>query len=75
MKNTPMIPYDYATWHHCITVECGIELSLGFIHRRLQILHNPKEYEHQRFSQLYGEAHLQKVLVWFAQAEREMQPH
>ena len=74
MKSSPMIPYDYATWQHCITVECGLELTPEFIAQRLQILGNPKEYEHQRFLDVYGAAHLQRVLEWFAQAQRQLLP-
>lgn len=70
MQNSPIIPYDYATWQHCITVKCGLELTADFISQRLQILGNPNEYERQRFLEIYGAEHLQRVLAWFAQAQR-----
>lgn len=73
MKTTPAIPDSYAAWHHCITVECGIPLTEEFIHKRLAILNNPKEYETQRFAELRGAAHLRAVLSWFEQAAKEIQ--
>ncbi|GAB3371990.1 hypothetical protein [Azotobacter armeniacus] len=71
MKTTPAIPDSYASWRHCITVECGIPLTPDFIQRRLEILRNPQEQETQRFAKVYGEPHLQAVIGWFEQAARE----
>lgn len=74
MKTSPAIPYDYATWRHCITVECGLALTPAFIEKRLAILTNPKEYETERFTELYGAAHLRSVLDWYRQAAGEASP-
>ena len=71
MKTTPVIPYSYATWRHCINVECGIPLTAEFVQKRLDILSNPKEYETQRFVECYGVTHLQNVLSWFGEAARQ----
>lgn len=68
MKDTPAIPDSYAAWRHCIIVECGIPLTVEFIQRRLAVLTNPKEYETQRFAEVYGVGHLEAVRAWFQQA-------
>ncbi|MBB3102319.1 hypothetical protein [Azomonas macrocytogenes] len=72
MKTTSAIPENYAAWRHCITVQCGIPLTADFIQRRLQILRDPGEYETQRFAATYGTPHLQAVIGWYEQAEREL---
>ncbi|SDV03973.1 hypothetical protein SAMN05216202_3581 [Pseudomonas mucidolens] len=59
----PAIPDSYATWRHCITVECGIPLTVEFIQRRLAVLTHTKEYETQRLAEVYGVRHGQTVLA------------
>ncbi|MFM8445094.1 MAG: hypothetical protein ACKN9W_17375 [Methylococcus sp.] len=38
MDTDKIIPTDYAEWHECITVHCGIPLSLEYITERLAAL-------------------------------------
>lgn len=68
MENA-IIPQTFDEWKHCITVDCGLELTPDFISGRIAALQNPKDYSTQKFIQLYGEQHLQNVLGWFAQAQ------
>lgn len=68
-----MIPTTYAQRRHCIEVDCGIALELPFIAARLDALAHAGD-EAQRFTRLYGEAHLQRVIRWFHQAQAEAPP-
>ena len=60
-------------WKQCITVDCGIPLTLAYVEQRLTALRDPKEYGTMRFTELYGEAYLGRVIGWFEQAKRELQ--
>lgn len=62
------IPQTFDAWQHCIVHECGIPLTPHFIRERLAVLGDPGNAETQRFVRLYGNAHRQKVLGWFAAA-------
>jgi len=62
----------YDDWKHCITVDCGIPLTLAYVEQRLAALRNPAEYGTQRFIATWGEVHLARVIGWFEQAEREL---
>ena len=64
-----MIPTDYQSWHHCITVDCGIALTASFIQQRLTALNNLSDFRTQQFIRLYGKSHHQQVLNWFQQAQ------
>lgn len=64
-------PADYAAWRRCIEVDCGLQLSPGFIHDRIGALENPRDFRTQQFVDLYGDAHLAQVLGWFRRAARE----
>lgn len=68
-----MIPATYAQWRHCIEVDCGIALEPQFIAARLDALARMGD-EAQRFARLYGDAHLQRVIHWFRQAQAEAPP-
>ncbi len=63
----------YDDWKHCITVHCRIPLTLAYVEQRLAALRDPSEYGTQRFIEIWGEAHLARVIGWFEQAERELQ--
>lgn len=63
---------SYDEWKHCITVHCGIPLTLAYVEQRLTALRDPTEYGTQRFIATWGEAHLARVIGWFEQAEREL---
>lgn len=65
------LPNSYAEWHHCITVGCGIALTPAYIEARIAELKRPNAAETRRFSELYGEAHLGRVVGWFERAGRE----
>ncbi len=66
-----MIPQTYSAWKHCITVQCGIPLTVEYLHRRIAELKSSTSYDVQRFRQIYGEAHWCKVLMWFEMALKE----
>lgn len=63
----------YEDWKHCITVLCGIPLSLPYVEQRLAALRNSADYGTQKFVAIWGEDHLVRVIAWFEQAERELQ--
>ena len=67
-----MIPQNYQEWQHCITVECGIQLTPSFIAERISALQNPKDFSTKKFVQIYGPQHLQRVLSWFEQAKQSV---
>lgn len=62
------LPTTYAEWQHCITVTCKIPLSEAYIHQRLRALRDPSDRTTARFRELYGAAHLERVIGWFEQA-------
>ncbi len=66
------LPDSYAEWHRCITVGCGIDLTPAYVEARVAELKRPSTAETRRFAELYGEAHLGRVLGWFERAEREL---
>ena len=66
-----MIPETYERWRHCITVDCGLELTPTYIDARIAELRDPKAYRTQRFIEHYGEAHRARVISWFERARRE----
>lgn len=65
------LPDAYAEWHRCITVGCGIALTPAYIAARIAELKRPNAAETRRFTELYGEAHLEHVVGWFERAGRE----
>ncbi len=67
-----IIPYNYTSWHHCITVDCKIELTAGFVQQRIRALEDSKDFRTQQFVKLYGEPHRKNVLVWFKQAQQSL---
>ena len=67
-----IIPQNYDEWHHCITVECGLELTPEYIQSRITSLQDSKDFRTQQFVRLYGEAHRTNVLGWFTQAQKEL---
>lgn len=67
--STSALPGNYEQWKHCITVDCGIELTPEFINARLDALNNKKDHHTKKFTQLYGEEHLRSVIGWFEQAK------
>jgi len=70
-EELPVIPQTYDQWRHCITVECGLDLTADYIAQRLAVWRNVRLEETQRFRRLYGDAHWQSVLGWFERAQKE----
>lgn len=70
MVHTP--PENYDDWKECITEYCGIPLTLAYVEQRIAALRDPTEYSTRRFTEIYGEAYLARVIGWFEQAEREL---
>lgn len=66
------IPQNYEQWKHCITVECGIPLTLSFVSQRLKSWRHESSEETQRFRRLYGDGHWQSVISWFERAENDL---
>lgn len=67
---TPSVPQNYAQWRHCILVDCGLELTPGYISERIAALEDGQDYHTVKFIELYGEQHLQRVIRWFAEAAK-----
>jgi hypothetical protein len=68
------IPQTYPAWRHCITVDCGIPLTLAFIEARLAVYSDQNNIENHRFRKLYGFTHRDNVLRWLQQARQELSP-
>ncbi|MEM9846097.1 MAG: hypothetical protein AAF965_14950 [Pseudomonadota bacterium] len=68
----PVIPTTYQEWEHCITVECGIPLTVTYVAERITALQNRDDHHTQRFLELYGEAHLSRTLAWFREAQAKL---
>lgn len=71
--STPIIPDSYATWRHCIEVECRIPLTLDYVRQRIAALDNPADFHTCQFVARWGEAHRQKVVAWFRQSQEALQ--
>lgn len=63
----------YEDWKHCITALCRIPLTPAYVAERLAALRDPADDRTQKFVESWGEAHLERVIGWFEQAERELQ--
>lgn len=63
-----MIPNDYNSWKHCITIECGIELSKDFLQNRIRVLTDVTNQETQKIILLYGQIHIHNLIKWMQQA-------
>lgn len=67
-----IIPQNYEEWRHCITVECGLDLTAHYISERISALQNGRDYYTQQFVKNYGQAHLNRVHGWFIQAQNNL---
>jgi len=65
-----IIPYNYDTWHHCITVDCDIKLTAEYINERIASLQDEKNLRTKQFVKLYSNEHRKNVLSWFQQAQK-----
>ncbi len=67
-----IIPHDYKSWHHCITVDCKITLTAAYVEQRIASLQDEKDFRTQQFVKLYGDRHRKDVLGWFQQAQKTL---
>jgi len=65
-----IIPQTYEQWKHCITIDCGLELTTDYIAERISSLQNNNDHYTQQFVKLYGQQYLNQVLNWFKQAQK-----
>ena len=68
-----MRPSSYKEWKDCITVSCGIPLTLDFVQTRIKALDNGADHHTKRFVEQWGAQHLEQTKGWFRQAEQELQ--
>jgi hypothetical protein len=66
-----MIPQTYSAWRHCIEIDWGIPLTEAFIRERIAALQDLRDFRTEQFVRCYGQAHLERVRAWFAQALRD----
>lgn len=64
-------PQTYADWRHCITIDCGIELTEQYISERIEAMNDHSDPHTARFIELYGEAYHAQVVGWFERAAAE----
>ncbi|MEM7044839.1 MAG: hypothetical protein AAF543_18680 [Pseudomonadota bacterium] len=68
-----MTPGTYEQWRHCIEVQCGIRLTSDYVEQRLSALRDSRDYQTQRFQEMWGEPHLRQVINWFERAREELE--
>lgn len=62
-----MIPRTFNEWKHCIEHDCNIALTAAFVASRLAVYEDPNNPETKKFKDLYGEQHLNSVIIWLKQ--------
>ncbi len=62
------MPTTYDEWEHCISVKCGIPLTVDYIAERIDALQNANDYTTQKFIERWGHAHHEQTLGWFREA-------
>ncbi|MEM6603790.1 MAG: hypothetical protein AAF621_07045 [Pseudomonadota bacterium] len=62
----------YEDWKHCITELCNIALTPEYIESRIADLNDVNNYQTQKFTSIWGEAHLKRTIGWFEQARQEL---
>ena len=67
-----IIPATYENWEHCITVRCGISLTAEYVTKRIEALKDMNDYHTHRFIERWGEAHHERILAWFREAEERL---
>lgn len=65
-----MIPQDFEAWRACITIKCGIEVSVAFARQRLAIYKQAEHPETKEFIKLYGSKHYQQIVAWLEIIEK-----
>ena len=67
-----IVPCSYQEWKECITVKCGIPLSLDYVQSRIKALDDETDYHTRRFVEQWGQNQLDKTKSWFRKAEQEL---
>ena len=71
MNQKNVIPKTYQQWRHCIEVLGEVELTAAYISKRLAILEDDQHIENKKFTNRYGDEHLQRTVAWFRRAANE----
>ena len=66
------VPTTYEAWKHCITVECDIPLTPGYVQDRIAALNDQKDHHTQKFIERWGAEHHAQTLEWFHRAAAEL---
>lgn len=64
-------PATYEEWYHCITVDCGIELTPDVIAIRVAALQDGTDSGTRRLREMWGLPYVEQLVEWFEQAGRE----
>ncbi len=67
-----MPPTSYDDWKHCITVKCGIPLTLQYVEQRIAALTNASDHHTSKFRQTWGDQYLAQTIGWFEMAKQEL---
>lgn len=67
-----VVPESYEDWKHCITVSCGIPLTLEYVQERITALGDMSDHHTQRFISFWGQEHHDRTLAWFRRAAEEL---
>lgn len=62
----------YEDWRRCITVDCGIPLTLEYCRERLQVMSDPDDRTTRRFVETWGDEHRRRVVEWFERAQSDL---
>jgi hypothetical protein len=62
-----MIPQTAKEWKNCIENQCKTPLTETFIKSRLVIYENNEHPETIAFVRLYGNTHLNNIILWLKQ--------
>ena len=62
-----MIPQTFDEWKYCIINDCKINLTKEFALQRLEVYQDKNHSETKKFVSLYGEQHLNNVILWYSQ--------
>lgn len=66
------VPNNYEEWKHCITVECDIPLTSGYVDERLKALLDKNDFHTQKFIERWGDKHHARAVEWFERAKKEL---
>ena len=65
-------PASYEEWKHCITVVCGIPLTLKYVQERIAALNDGKDYHTQQYIKVWGSEGHSQTISWFQRAADEL---